>query len=68
VSALDRALDALIEGRWILTTEDTHDGRTLIVAHRPIGWTGPGDPHERLTATDHRQMWRLLTRWNGEAS
>ncbi|KOX16946.1 hypothetical protein [Nocardiopsis sp. NRRL B-16309] len=67
MSALDRALDSLIAGRWILTTQDTDDGRTLIVAHRPIGWTGPGDPHELLTADDHRQMRRLLARRHGEA-
>lgn len=61
-SAIDRALDALIAGRWVLTLEDTADGGREVVAYRPIGWTGPGDPHERLAATDRTEMWRVLTR------
>lgn len=60
-SPLDRMLDDLIEGRWILTLEDTKDGGTEIVAYRPPGWAGP-DPHERLAAPDHEQMRAVLIR------
>jgi hypothetical protein len=62
VSATDRALDELIAGKWVLTTEQTADGTTAIVAYRPIGWTGPGDPHERLQAPTHARMRCLLAR------
>ncbi|WP_435109579.1 hypothetical protein [Nocardiopsis synnemataformans] len=36
-------LDDLIQGRWVLTLEGDE-----VVAYRPPGWTGPGDPHERI--------------------
>lgn len=65
MSGLDRALEALIAGRWILTLEDRGDGTQKIVAHRPTGWTGPGDPHERLVAPDHAAMRQLLARREG---
>ncbi|MCY9786902.1 hypothetical protein KIK06_23750 [Nocardiopsis sp. EMB25] len=66
--ALLRALDDLIAGRWILTTENTENGGSVIVAHRPIGWKGPGNPHERLVAGDHHTMWALLTRRQREGA
>ncbi|MBB6121815.1 hypothetical protein [Nocardiopsis algeriensis] len=62
MSGLDRALEALIAGQWILTLEDDGNGNEKIVARRPVGWTGPGDPYERLVADDHAAMHRLLTR------
>ncbi|WP_306366982.1 hypothetical protein [Nocardiopsis sp. CC223A] len=55
-------LDDLIHRRWVLTLEPTPDGDTEVVAYRPIGWTGPGDPHERLAAPDHAALRDLLTR------
>ncbi|CAL9380669.1 hypothetical protein SUDANB121_01059 [Nocardiopsis dassonvillei] len=57
-----RMLDDLIHGRWVLTLEPALNGGTEVVAYRPIGWTGPGDPHERLAAPDHAAMRDLLTR------
>ncbi|MDE3724393.1 hypothetical protein PWG71_23625 [Nocardiopsis sp. N85] len=57
-----RVLDDLIQGRWVLTLEPTPNGGTEVVAYRPIGWTGPGDPHERLAAPDHAAMRDLLAR------
>ncbi|MFL1380867.1 hypothetical protein [Nocardiopsis protaetiae] len=57
-----RVLEDLIHGRWVLTLEPTPDGRTEIVAYRPLGWAGPGDPHERLAAPDHATMRDLLAR------
>ncbi|WP_306368102.1 hypothetical protein [Nocardiopsis sp. CC223A] len=51
-----RMLDDLIHGRWVLTLEPTPDGDTEVVAYRPLGWTGPGDPHERLAAPDHAAL------------
>ncbi|WP_160051416.1 hypothetical protein [Nocardiopsis sp. FR26] len=61
MSALDRVLEDLIAGRWILTLEDTADGGTEVVAYRPLGWTGP-NPHERIAAPDHDQMRAALVR------
>ncbi|CAL9450467.1 hypothetical protein SUDANB121_02446 [Nocardiopsis dassonvillei] len=55
-----RMLDDLIHRRWVLTLEPAPDGGMEVVAYRPIGWTGPGDPHERLAAPDHAAMRRLL--------
>ncbi|MFL1431917.1 MULTISPECIES: hypothetical protein [unclassified Nocardiopsis] len=57
-----RMLDDLIHRRWVLTLEQAPDGGTEVVAYRPLGWTGPGDPHERLAAPDHATMRDLLTR------
>ncbi|MFE6305063.1 hypothetical protein [Nocardiopsis sp. NPDC057823] len=59
---IEDALTALLQGRWTLTTETDDDGVAKIVAYRPVGWTGPGDPHERLEADDTQGMWSLLVR------
>ncbi|WP_232832118.1 hypothetical protein [Nocardiopsis sp. FIRDI 009] len=62
--AMDRVLDDLIAGRWVLTfTEDTR-GRRTYVAHRPTGWNGRGNPHERLTAPTHRALLAAIARRN----
>ncbi|WP_117198505.1 hypothetical protein [Nocardiopsis sp. TNDT3] len=59
---LEDALTALLRGEWILTTRSTDDGGQVLVAHRPIGWTGPGDPGEELVADTHTEMRALLAR------
>ncbi|MFE9641835.1 hypothetical protein ACFYOC_22705 [Nocardiopsis alba] len=60
MNGLDRVLSDLIAGNWILTLEDYPDGVRRVVAQRPVGWEGAGDPYERIMADDHAHMLRLL--------
>lgn len=60
MSGLNDVLDDLIAGKWILTLEDAPNGTSRVVAHRPVGWSGPGDPHERIVADDHVRLLRCL--------
>ncbi|WP_435109376.1 hypothetical protein [Nocardiopsis synnemataformans] len=62
MTGLHDALTALLRGEWILTTRTTADGDQVLVAHRPIGWTGPGDPGEELVADTHTEMRAKLAR------
>ncbi|MFV2195834.1 hypothetical protein [Nocardiopsis sp. LOL_012] len=50
--SLDRALGEVLEGRWVLTTRTADDGTVTYVAHRPPGWSDPGDAFEETTAPD----------------
>jgi hypothetical protein len=63
VAPVDQELEDLIAGQWTLTLERTRDGRsTEVVAYRPLGWTGPGDPFERIAAPDREQLRAALAR------
>ncbi|WP_150249628.1 hypothetical protein [Nocardiopsis deserti] len=57
MTPLDHLLNDLIEGRWVLTLEGDE-----VVAYRTPGWTGPGDPHERIAAPSHEAMRAELMR------
>ncbi|WDZ91707.1 hypothetical protein [Nocardiopsis sp. HUAS JQ3] len=57
MTPLGHLLNDLIQGRWVLTLEGDE-----VVAYRPPGWTGPGDPHERIAASSHEAMRAALTR------
>ena len=61
MAPLDEELEELIAGQWTLTLERTRDGRTEVVAYRPLGWAGP-DPHERIAAPTREQMRTALMR------
>jgi hypothetical protein len=61
MAPLDEELEELIVGRWTLTLERAPDGRTEVVAYRPLGWTGP-DPHERIAAPTRELMRAALAR------
>lgn len=64
----DRVLDALVHRRWVLTIEGVPPN-TEYVAHRPCGWTGPGDPNERIAApTRTALLHALATRQRGETA
>ncbi len=43
-----RALDELITGRWIVSFEADAQGKHTYFAVRPVGWSGLGDPFERV--------------------
>jgi hypothetical protein len=58
VSAPDRL--GSVHGRWLLTIRTEADGTLTYVAHRPVGWTGPGDPFEELTAPSRRALLAAL--------
>ena len=55
---IDRVLDDLIYGRWVLTIEGEppHDE---YVAYRPPGWDGP-DPEARIAAPTRPELLRAL--------
>ncbi|GHC78589.1 hypothetical protein GCM10007079_16010 [Nocardiopsis terrae] len=55
----ERVLCDLLHRHWRMTVEGQGpDAR--FVAHRPIGWTGEGDPFERITAPTRTELLRLL--------
>ncbi len=41
-----------MRGARVLTTRTADDGTVTYAAHRPPGWSGPGDPFEEITAPD----------------
>lgn len=55
---IDRVLDDLIYGRWVLTIEGEppHDE---YVAYRPPGWDGP-DPDARIAAPTRQELLHAL--------
>ncbi|WP_431868416.1 hypothetical protein [Nocardiopsis eucommiae] len=55
----EHVLCALLYKHWSMTVEGTAPGE-VYVARRPLGWTGEGDPYERITAPDRIELLRLL--------
>ncbi|WP_017590283.1 hypothetical protein [Nocardiopsis ganjiahuensis] len=57
----EHILCPLLYRHWNLTIEGASPHETY-VARRPIGWTGEGDPFERITAPTRHELLRLLGR------
>ena len=55
----EHVLCPLLYRNWNLTVEG-QPPHEVYVARRPIGWTGEGDPFERITAITRRELLRLL--------
>ncbi|MGW5875079.1 hypothetical protein ACWFMI_00800 [Nocardiopsis terrae] len=55
----EHLLGPLLHKQWNLTIEG-QPPHGQYVARRPIGWTGEGDPFERITAPTRRELLRLL--------
>ncbi|QVJ00767.1 hypothetical protein KGD82_19945 [Nocardiopsis eucommiae] len=52
-------LCTLLHKHWNMTVEGQVPNETF-VARRPLGWTGDGDPYERITAPNRTELLRLL--------
>ena len=62
VSALpipERVLCELLYPHWRMTVEGSPPDEVFI-AYRPIGWSGEGDPYERISAPTRMELLRLL--------
>ncbi|MCY9785445.1 hypothetical protein KIK06_16285 [Nocardiopsis sp. EMB25] len=57
-----RALDELIAGRWVVSYEVDDAGVRTYTARRPVGWTGDGNPFERLEAPSYRELFSVIAR------
>ncbi|MBQ1081916.1 hypothetical protein [Nocardiopsis sp. B62] len=55
----EHVLCALLYKHWAMTVEGAPP-HEVYVARRPLGWTGDGDPYERITAPDRTELLRLL--------
>ncbi|WP_431872459.1 hypothetical protein [Nocardiopsis eucommiae] len=55
----EHVLCALLHKHWNMTVEGQAPNETF-VARRPLGWTGDGDPYERITAPNRTELLRLL--------
>lgn len=55
----EHILCPLLYRNWNLTIEG-QPPHEVYVARRPIGWTGGGDPFERITAPTRHELLRLL--------
>jgi hypothetical protein len=55
----EHVLCALLHKHWNMTIEGKHPNE-VYVARRPLGWTGDGDPFERITAPNRTELLRLL--------
>ncbi|WP_017583073.1 hypothetical protein [Nocardiopsis valliformis] len=55
----EHVLCPLLYKQWNLTIEGQQPCE-VYVARRPIGWTGEGDPFERITAPTRHELLRLL--------
>ncbi|MEU3015864.1 hypothetical protein ABZ635_00515 [Nocardiopsis sp. NPDC007018] len=56
---LERELSELLHTHWVMTIEGTPPNE-VFVGRRPLGWTGQGDPFERITAPTRTELFRLL--------
>ena len=62
VSALpipERVLCELLHPHWRMTVEGGPPNEVFI-GYRPIGWSGEGDPYERISAPSRAELLRLL--------
>ncbi|WP_198659061.1 hypothetical protein [Nocardiopsis sp. FIRDI 009] len=57
-----RALDELIAGRWVVSYEIDDAGVRTYTARRPVGWTGDGNPFERLEAPSYKELFSVIAR------
>ncbi|WP_075925188.1 hypothetical protein [Nocardiopsis sp. CNR-923] len=57
-----RVLDELIAGRWVVSFEVDDEGARTYTATRPIGWSGDGDPFERLEALSRTELFSVIAR------
>ncbi|WP_232832110.1 hypothetical protein [Nocardiopsis sp. FIRDI 009] len=57
-----RALDELIAGRWVVSFEVDNHGVKTYTARRPVGWTGDGNPFERLEAPSYTELFSVIAR------
>lgn len=55
----EHILCPLLYKQWNLTVEG-QPPHEVYVARRPIGWSGEGDPFERITAPTRRELLQLL--------
>ncbi|WP_017545953.1 hypothetical protein [Nocardiopsis prasina] len=55
----EHVLCTLLHKHWNMTVEGQVPHETF-VARRPLGWTGDGDPYERITAPNRTELLRLL--------
>ncbi|MBQ1084144.1 hypothetical protein [Nocardiopsis sp. B62] len=55
----EHVLCALLYRHWAMTVEGAPP-HEIYVARRPLGWTGDGDPYERITAPNRTELLRLL--------
>ncbi|PWV52841.1 hypothetical protein [Nocardiopsis sp. L17-MgMaSL7] len=55
----EHVLCTLLHKHWNMTVEGQVPHETF-VARRPLGWTGEGDPYERITAPNRTELLRLL--------
>ncbi|MEU3020696.1 MULTISPECIES: hypothetical protein [unclassified Nocardiopsis] len=58
---LEQELTHLFHTDWITTVEGTTPNE-VYVGRRPLGWTGQGDPFERVTAPTRTELFRKLSR------
>lgn len=57
----EHVLCPLLHRHWCMTIEGKPPHERF-VAFRPIGWTGEGDPFERITASSRNELLHLLFR------
>lgn len=55
----ERVLCELLYPHWQMTVEGGPPHEEFI-AYRPIGWSGEGDPYERISAPTRMELLRLL--------
>ncbi|WP_460778728.1 hypothetical protein, partial [Nocardiopsis nanhaiensis] len=59
LSIPEHVLCSLLYRHWTMTVEGQPPNE-VYVGRRPFGWSGPGDPFERITAPTRTQLLRLL--------
>lgn len=55
----ERVLCELLHPHWWMTVEGSPPDEVFI-GYRPIGWSGEGDPYERISAPTRMELLRLL--------